>query len=274
MIIHANVQVKNEEVLLEKILPIWETYPIDRWVFFNDGSTDNTSNLIRSVLGTKAHIIEGENKKYNPAKNKSEMLNYSRESDASHVVALDADELISSNIVNEFHKMVELSSKYNILYYRFEAVGDINHHRAEPAYEKNFRNFIFPLSFTGEFTNEGMSAHNLKSPPVYLPPTLTRDAGIIHLSSINKEHYALKNLWYKHKEYKEELMSVSEINSAYDKLINNLEFNIEETPKKITKGISFDASVFEEVARAKRYKEYVVQNSVPDLITFGKEYLI
>ena len=274
MNIHANVQVKNEEVLLSAVLPIWKEYPIDRWVFYDDDSADKTSSLIRDVLGEKAFIIEGDESRYNPIKNRSMMLEHSRETGASHVVTLDADELISSNIVNEFIKMVDISSKYNVLYYTYDAVADLYHHRKDSTYENNFKNFIFPLSHAGKFTDEGMRAHSIKTPPVYLPPTFTRDAGIIHLSSISERYYALKNLLCKHRDYNEYLMSVGELNSIYDTKVNNLRLNVEATPEKITKGITFYASIFDEVAEAKGYKEYIIENSVPDLITFGKEYLI
>jgi hypothetical protein len=32
MKIHANVQVKNEEILLNEIYNIWKDYPVDKWV--------------------------------------------------------------------------------------------------------------------------------------------------------------------------------------------------------------------------------------------------
>ena len=274
MNVYANVQVKDEEILLKEILPIWKEYPIDKWVFLDDNSSDKTASLIKDTMGRKAVVIKNTESRYNPMKNRSQMLQYSRDKGASHIVSLNADELISANILTDFPKMIELNSTYNILYYTFEAVRDINHHRIDSSHEKDFRNFIFPLSHAGNFESEGMSAHTIKAPPIYLPPVMTRDAGIIHLHRLNTRYYALKNLWYKHRDYKEYLSSINDINSTYDVLVNNLNFEAEETLAKITNGISFDASVFDDVIESRKYKEYIVENAVPELITFGKEYLI
>ena len=38
MKVHANVMIKDEELLLQEIIPIWEKYPVDHWVFYDDNS--------------------------------------------------------------------------------------------------------------------------------------------------------------------------------------------------------------------------------------------
>jgi len=47
----------------------------------------------------------------------------------------------------------------------------------------------------------------------------------------------------------------------------------QETPKRIIEGITFDASVYDEMAEIKGYKQYILENKVDDLVTFGEEFL-
>jgi hypothetical protein len=274
MKVHANVQVKNEAALLKHILPIWKEYPIDKWVFFDDNSYDDTSALIKSVFGRKARILKGESSRYTPMENRARMLEHSRENEADFVISLDADELLSANILNDFPKMLEINSVYNVLYYSYEVVGDMSQYRVDSVHNKNFKSFIMPMSHTGRFESEGLTAHTIKTPPIYLPPVMTKDAGIIHLQTLNQKYYTLKHLWYKHRDYVEYLKSIDEINTTYDTIVNGLNFELEDTPKKVIKDITFDASVFEEAAKVKDYKGYISENRVQELLTFGKEHLI
>ena len=50
MIAHGNIMVKNEEILLNELLPIWKTYPLDKFVFYNDNSVDQTVEVINDIL--------------------------------------------------------------------------------------------------------------------------------------------------------------------------------------------------------------------------------
>lgn len=273
MKVHANVMVKNEEVLLTQVLPIWKEYDIEEWVFYNDNSTDGTEDLIRSELGKKATILNDELPRFHEAHHRSRMLEHSREAGADYAIAIDADELMSKSLVDNFVEVLDMNSRYNIMYYWFNVVGDMKYIRQDPSYAENYRTFVMPLVHTGKFNMDGWKYHTPRTPIVNLPPVKTRDVGFIHLQSINKEFYALKQLWYKHHEYKEYKHSIHEINSRYDPVVNNMNFMEEEAPKKIIEGIEFDASVYDKLAEIKGYKEYILKNKVDELVTFGGEYL-
>ncbi len=273
MIVHANVMVKNEEVLLSEVLPIWKEYQIDKWVFYNDNSTDNTEELIRQELGKRAVVLNDNLPKFHEAHHRSRMLEYSRDNGADYAIAIDADELMSRNLVDNFEEVLEMNSKYNIMYYWFNVVGDINHMRQDPSYIENYRTFIMPLANTGKFDMRGWKYHTPRTPVINLPHVATKDVGFIHLQSINKEFYALKQLWYKHFEFKEYNHSIHEINHRYDTVVNNMNFMEKEVPRKIVEGIEFDASVYDKLAEVKGYKDYILKNKVNDLMTFGQEYL-
>jgi hypothetical protein len=64
------------------------------------------------------------------------------------------------------------------------------------------------------------------------------------------------------------------INLRYDKNINYLNFESVLTPEEIYKDIDFQHQVFDQLADAKGYKDFILKNLNRKLVTFGEEYLI
>ena len=58
MIVHANVMVKDESIILPHVFKYWNEYPIDKWVFYNDNSVDNTTEVIQRNFGDRAVVFE------------------------------------------------------------------------------------------------------------------------------------------------------------------------------------------------------------------------
>jgi glycosyltransferase involved in cell wall biosynthesis len=273
MKVHANVMIKNEELLLSQVLPMWEKYQIDEWVFYDDNSTDNTVELIKDTFGDKATVFNDRLPKFHESHNRSRMFEHSRDSKADFAIAIDADELMSASLVKNFEKILQMNKKRNIMYYWYNVVGGLQHYRRDPLYRENHRVFIIPVENAGKFNMSDYKYHTPRTPPVSLQPALMKDAGFIHLQSINKRFYALKQLWYKHYEHKEYGHTIEQINSRYDPVVNGLNFMEEKTPEFIIDGIKFDPSVYDRLADTKGYKEYILDNKVNNLVTFGKEYL-
>jgi hypothetical protein len=273
MQVHANVMIKNEEYLLQHVVPIWKNYQIDKWVFYDDNSSDNTVALIKDVFGDKAIIFNDKLPKFHEAYHRSKMLEYSRSQEADFVIAMDADELLSSNFVKNFNKVLEGNKKFDIQYYWYNVVDALQNYRQDPMYRRNYRRFVLPLKNTGKFDMSQYKYHTPRTPDVALPKINIDKVGFIHLQSINKKFYALKQLWYKHYEYKEYGHSVDYINQRYDPVVNNLQFDEISTPKEIIDGIKFDSKVYDKILDHKQYREYIEDNKVDELITFGREYL-
>jgi len=274
MKVHANVQVKNEEVLLSAVLPIWKEYPIDNWVFFDDFSQDKTVELIKDVLGDRATIFERkEHSRYTPVANREKMFLHSKSKLADYVVVLDADELLSSTMLTDFDELLKINSRYNVFYYSFDAVNSLNEHRVDGIHERNFKNIVIPVAHSScEY--DISHGHACRAPKINLQPVLTRDAGVIHLHTLSKRYYALKELYKKHRDFRELMKSVEDVNIEYDTIVNMLQFESEETPEKIVAGISFDSYVMDKAADKKKYKDYILKNKVEGLITFGEEHLV
>jgi glycosyltransferase involved in cell wall biosynthesis len=274
MKVHINTQVKNEELLLEKVLPFWQEYPIDEFVFLDDNSTDNTSEVIGDFLGEEATILSPVTDTFHEAKNRSTMLEYSRSKDADIVISIDADELLSQSFLMNFDWLVEQALDIHVFLYQYNVVGSLNKIRQDPEYEHNYRDFIFPMKHTGKFDESQNRYHTPRTPPINLPDSPIKECGFIHLQALNVKFYALKQLWYKVYEYKEYGKSVEEINATYDKVVNGLDFCEIDTPKNIIgDDWKFDASVFDKILEERKYVDYIKEHGHEDLITFGDEYL-
>jgi len=273
MKVHANCQVKDEAILLEHVLPFWQEYPIDEFVFLDDNSTDNTSEVIGDFLGEEATILSPVTDTFHEAKNRSTMLEYSRSKDADIVISIDTDELLSQSFLLHFDWLVEQALDIHVFLYQYNVVGSMNKIRQDPEYVNNYRDFIFPMKHTGKFDESKDRYHTPRTPPINLPDSPVKECGFIHLQALNVKFYALKQLWYKVYEYKEYGKSVDEINAAYDKVVNGLDFCEIDTPKNIVGDWKFDASVFDKILEERKYIDYINEHGVDELITFGEEYL-
>lgn len=276
--VHANVMVKNEEILLKQILPIWKDYPVDEFVFYNDLSTDSTVDVIKDILGDKATILENkEQTTFNESHNRSMMLEHSREAGADYVICIDADELMSASMLENFGTVLSANSKVDIQYFWYNVVGgDLKNYRQDPLYLENYRTFVLPMASTGKFDLSQWKYHTPRTPPVNLPKVKAKKVGFIHLQSMNERFYSLKQLWYKHFELVNYDHSIELVNSRYDPVINGLDFNAQPTPESIISGIDFPETInqsFDEIEKIKGYKDYILKNYNEDLITFGKKYL-
>ena len=275
MNIQFNTMVKNEELLLKEVLPIWQKYPVDKFVFYNDNSTDNTEEVIRSILEPERYeIINDHLPKFHEAKQRDSMLTYSRFDDADYVLSIDADELLSANLANDLGYFLKNYETTDIWLFWYNVVNEsLNYRRNDPQYVNNYRSFILPMKHTGNFDLSQWKYHTPRVPYVNLPKQVTKNYGIIHLQAMNTEFYSCKQLWYKHHEFVEYGHSVEEINRRYDSATNLLDFKEVETPDKIRGNIAFRSEIFVDILKQKRYKDYIVKNINHNLITFGKEYI-
>lgn len=271
----ANVVLGNEACILKQVAPIWATYPIDEWVIFDDRSTDNTLDVLKEYLSPRLTIIRNDREgPFHETYARDKMLEHSRSSGADYIIALDADELLSADMVGPLHEILKVHDTHDIHYFWYNFVGTVKHRRNDPLYEQNWKSFIMPVKHTGSFKQyDQLNIHCARTAPISLPKAAAQGGGLLHFQSIDKEFYALKQLWYKHWEYVDLGQSVETLNQKYDPVVNGLNFHEVETPEHIIDGIDFDPSIFKELLKIKGYKEYVQQHRVDELITFGQEYL-
>lgn len=274
MKIQFNTLFKNESSIFECVLPIWKNYNIDKFVFYNDSSTDDSIDIIYKHLPKEKVVILNDNyEKFHEAHFRSRMLEYSRNDGADYVLTIDADELLTSNLATNLVKVCSMYDKQDILLYWYNCVESIDYYRTDPAYKENYRSFILPMKFTQKFNLDNYKYHTPRTPYVNLPKTTTDKFGVIHLQSIDRKYYAIKQLWYKHFEFVEYGHSIDEINKKYDFVINDLNFEKKEINKNLINNIVIDYSKIYDNKKLEYYLQYINENLNKGLVTFGQEYL-
>jgi len=270
---HFNTMVKNEEVLLDHVLPIWKEYPIDKFVFYDDNSTDGTVDIIKKHLTAERYIILNDKlENFDESHNRNRMLEYSRDK-CDFIFYIDCDELLSSSITDNFKEVLKIYEKNNLHIYWYNVVDSLDTFRFDPQYQGAYGRFITHTKYIGKI-NEGAKYHTCtRQPESSLPTNYTKELGVIHLQSLNRKYYAIKQMWYKHYEFKKWGHSMDDINSKYDPVINNFNFNLQKTPNSIINKISLDVTIFDEVLQSKGYLEYIKENFNEKLFTFGHEYI-
>ena len=274
MSIHFNTMLKNEEDLLLHILPIWAKYSIDKFVFYNDNSTDKSVEVITSLLpAEKIKIIENDGRDFNESRNRASMLDFSRNNGAEYTLAIDCDELLSANFVSNFSSIIPHYKEHNLLLYWYNVVdGTLGKTRQDPEYLNNYRSFVLPTAHTGNFDLNQWKYHTPRTPPVNLPSCKTKSIGVIHLQALNRKFYAFKQMWYKHHEFVKYNHPADYINARYDSVVNKLNFNSIDTPLDIIGDISIDSGIFDKMLDKKGYGQFIKENYNKELITFGQEY--
>ena len=274
--IYFNTMVKNEEVLLDTILPIWKTYEVDKFVFFDDNSQDKSLEIIRShIPEKKIKILNFENKNFNESRNRQLMLDYSKEDGAEYIAAIDCDELLSSNLAENLKNFLPHFNKNNIFLYWFNVINNNLSDIRNDGYYKNAYHLF--LAHKNNLNNLNYKNFNYHSSWRMLPASsnffITKEIGIIHLQAMNLKYYALKQLWYKHYEYKYYKYTPELINQRYDQNINYLNFELLKCSANIYKNLKINSEIFDKVLESKKYKKFILDNYEEKLITFGKEYL-
>ena len=275
MKISLNTMVKNEADTLQNVLPIWNKYKVDYFIFYNDNSTDETVDVIYDLLPEEKIIILNHNlESFNEGYQRQTMIDKSRELGIDYIICLDADELLSSNITKDITTFMKNYEEYDMKLFWYNVVNDgLILYRNDPMYSNNYRTFILPIKNIGDLNKNDWKYHTPRTPEVNLPKKFTKEYGIIHLQSVNTKFYAMKQLWYKHHEFVNYGHSIEYINNRYDPVVNNLNFNELETPKDIIEGINFDVKVFKSLIKKKMYLDFIKKNYNKQLITFGEEYV-
>jgi hypothetical protein len=275
MSVAFNTMFKNEERLLSVVLPIWSKYPIDLFIFYDDNSTDNSVDIINELLEPNRFIIINDKlPKFNEGYQRQRMIEVSREKNVDIVIAIDCDELLSSNIIKDFNSFLKIYNRNNMLLFWYNLVNnDISLYRNDPSYTNNYRSFVLPLNNTGNLNKDNFKYHTPRTPNVNLPAILTKEYGVLHLQALNTKFYAIKQLWYKHHEFVNYGHSVQFINSRYDGVVNNLNFNPEKINHILIDGINISPNLYDGLEIEKGYLQFIYDNYNEDLITFGKEYL-
>ncbi len=186
MITAFNTMFKNEEKLLSQVLKIWKNYPIDLFVFYDDNSTDKSIDIIKEHLPEDRFIIINDHlPEFNEGYQRQKMIDVSKENNVDIVFAIDCDELLTSNIVKDWDKFLDIYQTHNMYLFWFNSVNDsIYEYRNDPQYANNYRSFVLPLKHTGSLNINEFKYHTPRTPNVDLPITYSNEYGVIHLQAM------------------------------------------------------------------------------------------
>lgn len=282
--VFANVMIRDEEILLSHVGKIWKHYPIDKWVFYDDHSSDDTVNTIYRIFGDRAVVLRDKDRK-TESYMRYKMLQYSHDTGCSAgvVVSIDVDELLSKSILDDFDNIIDISTKYNFQIYQYNCAGDLYHQRTDPSYINNRRGFLVSLKHANmyEMCKNAQSEkgyHLDRVPSIDLKRLEDDRYGFIHLQALNTTFYFIKQMWYKHYDFVESKMSIDKVNRRYDPVVNRGEFLPEPMPeniideqmmKHITPGI------YDDVLRSKpHYLKYILSHLDSRLVTFGHDLFL
>lgn len=266
----ANVMIQNEALILPEVHKYWKDYPVDEWVFYNDCSTDNTLEVINDLF-PDAKVFNNTDTNFSETRNRGTMFEYSRNANADYVLAIDADELLSANLVANWDDVLTEEEESQLYWYN--VVGSMNWIRQDHSYLENYRTFFVPVKKALMFNPTDHMYHTPRTPRTMVPVTQRKDVGVIHLQAINKRYYALKQLWYKHYEVKTWDKPINYVNAMYDNVVNHFNFMPKPTPADILGDLEFNADIYDEIEQAKGYRDYILANLIPQLVTFGREFL-
>jgi hypothetical protein len=260
--------VKDEAILLDAVLPIWSQYPIKQYIFYNDDSRDETVDIIKKHLGSRAEIINNNLQPFHESRNRHAM--YLCSLDADYILSLDADELVSANFFDRWDILEHAHP--NLLFKAYNLTPIPGTYRTDPKYKNNYFR-IWARPDTIKFNLDASQYHSQRRLPSDQEGLNISEVGNLHLQSINPKFYVLKQLWYKHFEYVEYGKSIEKINKQYDGTVNKLKFNPEPLPEDIIGSLTFDPGIFDRLLTIKPYETYIRQHRNDALITFGHKFI-
>jgi hypothetical protein len=185
---YANVLMKNEATLLQEVLKFWKEYPVDKFLFWNDNSTDNSVEVVSDILGDRAQILSPTaGTLFNEGKGRNILAQTSKDADVDLIFSLDCDELFSKSLIDHFNTFCEAAAKTHIAIRQCNVVnGSLNWMRMDPKYKQNYRYFVIPVKNMQMIPESHDGVHHIqRDPPVNLPKAYTDDIAFIHLQAIN-----------------------------------------------------------------------------------------
>jgi glycosyltransferase involved in cell wall biosynthesis len=271
--IHLHSMVKNEELFLQKVIPIWKEYPVDKYVFLDDGSTDRTIEVIQDLLGLRAVVLHRPFTYFHEAANRQTMLDYSF-GRAEWVLALDADEILTSGFFDSIEDYTELLNGARLEFYCFNVCNEGRSFRQDPAYVDNYLTFLFAPQSKQHFDLNRDRYHSSKRYPKCDKSVVKANSlGVIHLQAFSKDFYLLKQLWYKHFEYIKYSRDITSINRQYDYVVNGGDFREVPMPKHLAVSLDLHEEFFGEIELRKGYKSFIRNHFNRDLCTFGSDLI-
>lgn len=189
---------RNEEAILEQCIK-GLSLVTDSIIYLDDASTDNSVAIAQSIQ-SQYHIEKIITKTAwhrTEAADKSLLLKEGRERGGTHFIILDADEMVSSNCVENNYlrqKILELRPGDYLCLYWISLWKGIDHYNVTKSFLKEF---VFcddgKCGYDSSFLHTPRVPANLRGRKINLEaPTY----GILHFQFVHWENFLIKQAWY------------------------------------------------------------------------------
>lgn len=277
MIVQTSM-IRNDLLLLKKILPIWKEYA-DGFVFYVDTSERelieylnenkklyNILEIIDNIRDTEKLVFETDARQFLFDTG----LKYS-----DKIICLDGDEYLNGKMTKSELETLLQTNKDTVFNLRWRQYTSVNTLRVDGPWLNNFKDRIGSYSKRYEFKKTQMHSTHLPSTDRYFTIN-DSDLHIVHLQWMDKKFVAIKQYFWKITDYiTKNINNTNTIGyDAYDSSVNNFDWE-EQYTNSICKIPSW---VFEEMATKNNYRLDFIQEmtkkySIPNLGDWGYDII-
>jgi predicted O-methyltransferase YrrM len=257
---------KNEEILIEQCLRSLSAYT-DAIVLYDDGSNDGTVKIAKNLQREcKVESIIGNDKwTYNEHNYRSKLLEEGRRIGGTHFIALDADEIFTSNLMDKDYlrsRILSLKPQEQISLVWIQLWRTLYDYRHDGSvWTDNYKPFIFCDDRTSGYAD--IKFHLGRTPNAnwksYRVPGY--EYGVMHFQFVNWRNLLIKQAWYRCLErINNPLKPVADINKLYAPSKNEDGLGVLHAPAKwFLNYRQFDAKIYErpEVWREKDVLKWI-----------------
>lgn len=176
----------------------------DAILFLDNGSTDETPRIIAEICGeqdrdrTAVLRLDGE---WREMEHRQVMLQQAREMGATHIAMLDADEIITGNLVPQMHSVIPSASGWTLDLPQFNIHGFLDYAVSGGVWANNFT----PVLFRDDPRLHWCAAadgyqHHARAPMGMrlrrYRPFNRGDGGVMHLQMLDERRLKAKHLLY------------------------------------------------------------------------------
>lgn len=246
------VPARNEAAIIRQCLQALAMYT-DAIIYLDDASEDDSVKIVESIKD-ECHVEKIITKKTwyrDEPGDKNALLSAGRQLGGTHYIVLDADEILSSNFLeNNFlrNKILALEPGERLQLAWIQLWRSVKKYRFDNSiWTGNYKDFVFCDDGTCSYSSEFI--HTSRVPKLHgcVHKIEGYEYGVLHFQWVNWENVSIKQAWYRCLErIRLPEKSVKEINERYDASIDETNIGYKDAPPAWFSRYSFfDANCYD-----------------------------